>query len=90
MLQVYVNKSWSLAEDHIHHTIGRQATMLKQMTEAADAFAQLLPRASRQSATQQATFLREYLNTQQVLLAYESWEFRIQISLLSLVNISLL
>ncbi|XP_054278415.1 trafficking protein particle complex subunit 8 isoform X2 [Macrosteles quadrilineatus] len=65
--QVYVNKSWSLAEDHIHHTIGRQATMLKQMTEAADAFAQLLPRASRQSATQQATFLREYLNTQQQL-----------------------
>lgn len=65
--QVYENKSWSLAEDHIHHTIGRQASTLKHTAEAAEAFACLLPRASRQAAAQQATFLREYLTTQQEL-----------------------
>ncbi|XP_075215467.1 trafficking protein particle complex subunit 8 homolog l(3)76BDm isoform X2 [Lycorma delicatula] len=65
--QVYEGKNWSLAEDHIHHTIGRMASGLKQGQEAAEAFARLLPRASRQAPTQQATFLREYLTTQQEL-----------------------
>lgn len=65
--QIYENKSWSLAEDHIHHTIGRQASTLKHTAEAAEAFARLLPRASRQAASQQATFIREYLSTQQQL-----------------------
>ncbi|XP_021914689.1 trafficking protein particle complex subunit 8 isoform X2 [Zootermopsis nevadensis] len=65
--QVYENKNWSLAEDHIHFTIGRQAANLKQISEAAKAFAHLLTPSSRQSATQQAAFLREFLTTQQQL-----------------------
>uniref|UniRef100_A0A1B6D9P4 Trafficking protein particle complex subunit 8 n=1 Tax=Clastoptera arizonana TaxID=38151 RepID=A0A1B6D9P4_9HEMI len=65
--QVYENKSWCLAEDHIHHTIGRQASYLKLTSEATEAFSKLLPRASRQAATQQSTFLREYLTAQQQL-----------------------
>lgn len=63
---MYANKNWSLAEDHIHFTIGRQAAHLKQISEAAKAFACLLTPASRQSAAQQAAFLREFLTMQQV------------------------
>jgi hypothetical protein len=63
---MYENKNWSLAEDHIHFTIGRQAANLKQISEATKAFAHLLTPASRQSAAQQAAFLREFLTTQQV------------------------
>jgi hypothetical protein len=65
-VQVYENKNWSLAEDHIHFTIGRQAANLKHISEAAKAFAHLLTPSSQQSATQQAAFLREFLTTQQV------------------------
>jgi hypothetical protein len=65
-VQVYEHKNWSLAEDHIHFTIGRQASNLKQISEATKAFASLLTPASRQSAAQQAAFIREYLTTQQV------------------------
>jgi hypothetical protein len=65
-VQVYEDKNWSLAEDHIHFTIGRQAANLKQISEAARAFARLLTPVSRQSAAQQAAFLREFLTTQQV------------------------
>ncbi|XP_039278190.1 trafficking protein particle complex subunit 8 [Nilaparvata lugens] len=63
--QVYEGKNWSLAEDHIHFTIGRMAAGLKRGQEAAEAYARLLPRASRQGAAQQASFLNEYLITQQ-------------------------
>ncbi|RZF40599.1 hypothetical protein LSTR_LSTR007482 [Laodelphax striatellus] len=63
--QVYEGKNWSLAEDHIHFTIGRMAAGLKRGQEAAEAYARLLPRASRQGASQQASFLKEYLITQQ-------------------------
>jgi len=66
-VQIYEDKNWSLAEDHIHFTIGRQASNLKQIAEATKAFASLLTPASRQSAAQQAAFLREFLTTQQVL-----------------------
>lgn len=65
--QVYEGKNWSLAEDHIHHTIGRMASGLKQGQEAAEAFARLLPRGSRQAPAQQSTFLKEFLTTQQEL-----------------------
>jgi hypothetical protein len=66
-VQMYENKNWSLAEDHIHFTIGRQAANLKQISEATRAFAHLLTPASRQSPAQQAAFLREFLTMQQVL-----------------------
>jgi hypothetical protein len=64
---MYEDKNWSLAEDHIHFTIGRQAANLKQISEATKAFAHLLTPASRQSPAQQAAFLREFLTMQQVL-----------------------
>lgn len=55
-----------MAEDHIHFTIGRQAASLKQVSEAVKAFEKLLNASSKQSAPQQAAFLREFLHTHNV------------------------
>ncbi|GAB1868073.1 Protein TRS85-like protein [Camponotus japonicus] len=65
--QVYYERGWSLAEDHIHFTIGRQAASLKQVSEAVKAFEKLLNASSKQHAVQQATFLREFLHTRNLL-----------------------
>ncbi|XP_058792250.1 trafficking protein particle complex subunit 8 [Phymastichus coffea] len=69
--QVYHDKGWSLAEDHIHFTIGRQAAALKQIPEAVKFFEKLLSASSKQPALQQAAFLREFLYIHS-LLAQES------------------
>ncbi|XP_046999759.1 trafficking protein particle complex subunit 8 isoform X1 [Schistocerca americana] len=69
--QIYENRNWSLAEDHIHFTIGRQAAYLKQISDASLSFSKLLTPASKQSAPQQSAFLREYLTIQQQLMAEE-------------------
>lgn len=60
-MQVYKGKGWSLAEDHINFTIGRQSFTLHQQENAVSAFRQILTNDSRQTATQQGAFLREYL-----------------------------
>uniref|UniRef100_A0A6P7FSR0 Trafficking protein particle complex subunit 8 n=1 Tax=Diabrotica virgifera virgifera TaxID=50390 RepID=A0A6P7FSR0_DIAVI len=59
--QVYENTGWDLATDHIHYTIGRQANNLQQFDEAVSSFAKLLTGESKQTAQQQATYLKEYL-----------------------------
>ncbi|KAM8874029.1 trafficking protein particle complex subunit 8 isoform 2-T2 [Spinachia spinachia] len=59
--QVYKEQGWSLAEDHINFTIGRQSFTLNQPENAVRAFRQILTNDSRQTATQQGAFLREYL-----------------------------
>lgn len=63
---MYNGRGWSLAEDHIHFTIGRQAASLKQICEAVKAFEKLLNAYSKQAAPQQATFLREFLHIHNV------------------------
>uniref|UniRef100_A0A5F9DKT2 Trafficking protein particle complex subunit 8 n=1 Tax=Oryctolagus cuniculus TaxID=9986 RepID=A0A5F9DKT2_RABIT len=60
-MQVYKGKGWSLAEDHINFTIGRQSYTLRQLDNAVSAFRHILINESKQSAAQQGTFLREYL-----------------------------
>uniref|UniRef100_A0A8C2A462 Trafficking protein particle complex 8 n=1 Tax=Cyprinus carpio TaxID=7962 RepID=A0A8C2A462_CYPCA len=60
-LQVYKGKGWKLAEDHINFTIGRQSFTLRQPENAVAAFRHILINDSKQSAIQQAAFLREYL-----------------------------
>ncbi|CAN0158456.1 unnamed protein product [Lampetra planeri] len=60
-LQVYKGKGWSLAEDHINLTIGRQSFTLRQLDNSVSAFRHILINESRQSPIQQAAFLREYL-----------------------------
>lgn len=66
--QVFENREWSLAEDHIQYTIGKQAVTLKKLDEASGALAHLLRPSSLQSATQQSAFLREYIATQKTYL----------------------
>lgn len=66
--QVFQDRGWSLAEDHIQYTIGKQAVTLKKLDEASAALAHLLRPSSLQSCTQQAAFLREYVATQKTLL----------------------
>lgn len=66
--QVFENRDWSLAEDHIQYTIGKQAVTLKKLDEASGALAHLLRPSSLQSPQQQAAFLREYIATQKTFL----------------------
>ncbi|KZC06243.1 PREDICTED: trafficking protein particle complex subunit 8 [Dufourea novaeangliae] len=66
--QVYDGRGWSLAEDHIHSTIGTQAALLKQVGEAVKAFVKLLNAYSKQGAPQQAKFLHDFLNVHNLLL----------------------
>ncbi|XP_025029705.1 trafficking protein particle complex subunit 8 isoform X2 [Python bivittatus] len=60
-MQVYKGKGWSLAEDHINFTIGRQSFTLRQLDNAVSAFRHILINDSKQTAAQQGAFLREYL-----------------------------
>ncbi|XP_035380054.1 trafficking protein particle complex subunit 8 isoform X1 [Electrophorus electricus] len=60
-MQVYKGKGWTLAEDHINFTIGRQSFTLRQPENAIAAFRHILINDSKQVATQQSAFLREYL-----------------------------
>ncbi|XP_069778658.1 trafficking protein particle complex subunit 8 isoform X2 [Narcine bancroftii] len=60
-MQVYRGKGWSLAEDHINFTIGRQSFTLRQLDNAVSAFRHILINDSKQTASQQEAFLREYL-----------------------------
>lgn len=62
--EVFADRGWSLAEDHIQYTIGKQAVTLKRMDEASAALAHLLRPSSLQSCVQQTAFLREYIATQ--------------------------
>ncbi|KAH8367739.1 hypothetical protein KR084_002176 [Drosophila pseudotakahashii] len=66
--QVFQKREWSLAEDHIQYTVAKQAYMLKQLEEASRSFAHLLRPGSLQSAQQQTSFLKEYIQTQNELL----------------------
>lgn len=58
---MYKERGWSLAEDHINFTIGRQFFTLGQPDSAVQALREILTNDSRQTAKQQAAFLREYL-----------------------------
>lgn len=66
--QMFENREWSLAEDHIQYTIGKQAVTLKKLDEASAALAHLLRPSSLQSTVQQGAFLREYIATQKTYL----------------------
>lgn len=48
-------------QDHINFTIGRQSFNLKQLENATSAFKHLLTENSKQTASQQGAFFREYL-----------------------------
>lgn len=64
-LEVYQGRSWSLAEDHIHFTIGRQSFYLSDLAGALHSFAALL-RYPKVPSTQESSYLKEYLYTLKV------------------------
>lgn len=66
--QVFQEKGWSLAEDHIQYTMAKQAYMLKKLEEASRSFAHLLRPGSLQNGQQQLGFLKEFIQTQKVSL----------------------
>lgn len=84
--QVFENRGWSLAEDHIQYTIGKQAVTLKKLEEASSSLAHLLRPSSLQSCNQQAAFLREYIATQKTLLNQSDGELLLDISLPKIVH----
>lgn len=65
--EIFQNREWSLAEDHIQYTIGKQAVTLKKLDEASNALAHLLRPSSLQDVKQQHAFLREYIATQRAI-----------------------
>ncbi|KAB0801109.1 hypothetical protein PPYR_05463 [Photinus pyralis] len=71
-LQVYENKSWSFAEDHVHYTIGKLSSALNVLDEAAHSFSMLMTIQSKQSKEQQLLFLKEYLSSQRSLAMSQS------------------
>lgn len=64
--QVFQQKGWSLAIDHIQYTMAKQAYILKKLEEASQSFAHLLRPNSLQNAQQQLIFLKEFIQTQNV------------------------
>ncbi|XP_059351867.1 trafficking protein particle complex subunit 8-like isoform X1 [Daphnia carinata] len=66
-LQVYKGHGWSLAEDHIHYTVGRQCLNRQQIEAACHALAALLKPDSMQTAAQQTAYLNEFIHVHQLL-----------------------
>lgn len=64
--QVFQERGWSLAEDHIQYTMAKQAYMLKKLEEASRSLAHLLRPGSLQNGQQQLSFLKEFIQTQNV------------------------
>uniref|UniRef100_A0A7M5V1Y5 Trafficking protein particle complex subunit 8 n=2 Tax=Clytia hemisphaerica TaxID=252671 RepID=A0A7M5V1Y5_9CNID len=60
-LQIYEDKGWHLAEDHVNFVIGRQSFNLGNLDDAHIALKCLLLYESQQPPSQQASHLREFL-----------------------------
>ena len=67
-LQVYRGHGWSLAEDHIHYTVGRQCLNGQQVEGASKALAALLKPGSQQTAAQQSAYLGEFIHVNQLMV----------------------
>ena len=63
---MYKGHGWSLAEDHIHYTVGRQCLNRQQIEAACQALAALLKPESMQTAAQQTAYLNEFIHVHQV------------------------
>lgn len=67
--QVYRERQWNFANDHINYTVGRLSLFLKQLESACQAFKPLLATQSQQPALEQSNYLREYLYVLKQLLS---------------------
>ncbi|XP_033625745.1 trafficking protein particle complex subunit 8-like [Asterias rubens] len=77
-LQVYKGKGWTLAEDHINFTIGRQSFNLKRLENATTAYKHLLTYKSKQPPDQQNAFFKDYLSVFKQLVTMQSQEGNVQ------------
>jgi hypothetical protein len=59
-LKIYKDKNWTLIDDHINFTLGRQAFHLANLDIAVEYFLKLL-HGSKQSANQQNAYMKEFL-----------------------------
>lgn len=64
---MYKGHGWSLAEDHIHYTVGRQCLNRQQIEAACQALGALLKPDSMQTAAQQTAYLNEFIHVHQVI-----------------------
>ena len=67
-LQVYRGHGWSLAEDHIQYTVGRQCLSGHRVEAEAAVLACLLKPHSLQSPSQQMAYLNEFIHVHQVFI----------------------
>lgn len=88
-LQIYQNRRWSLAEDHIQYTIGKQAFTLKQLDISCQVFGFLLRETSMQNAQQQLIFLKEYIQAMNELSKKPSETGLLELALPKIVQNSL-
>ncbi|KAI9364018.1 ER-golgi trafficking TRAPP I complex 85 kDa subunit-domain-containing protein [Zopfochytrium polystomum] len=72
-LKMYEGEEWTLAEDNVIFSLGRLSYHLGDTVESFNYFRRLL-RASKQSATQQDSFLREFCHTYKTLSSQLSLE----------------
>jgi len=59
-LKIFKDKNWTLIDDHINFTLGRQAFHLADLDTAVEYFLKLL-HGSKQSANQQNAYMKEFL-----------------------------
>lgn len=74
---MYKGHGWSLAEDHIHYTVGRQCLNKQQIEAACIALAALLKPESMQTAAQQTAYLNEFIHVHQVTRFRFAKRFRV-------------
>ncbi|XP_046647066.1 trafficking protein particle complex subunit 8-like [Daphnia pulicaria] len=80
-LQVYKGHGWSLAEDHIHYTVGRQCLNPQQIEAACHALGALLKPDYLQTAAQQTAYLNEFIQVHQFLNKHREKEIKTSTSL---------
>uniref|UniRef100_A0A5K4F1E8 Trafficking protein particle complex subunit 8 n=1 Tax=Schistosoma mansoni TaxID=6183 RepID=A0A5K4F1E8_SCHMA len=62
-MPIVMGHGWSLLEDHINFSVGKQAYLIGDLTTSCKALAETLKSSSRQSAERQLIFVKEYLST---------------------------
>lgn len=80
---MYKGHGWSLAEDHINYTVGRQCLNRQQIEAACKALAALLKPESMQTAAQQTAYLNEFIHVHQVTYFINSFRKLFNINMIN-------
>ncbi|CAH8531207.1 unnamed protein product [Schistosoma turkestanicum] len=71
-MPIVMGHGWSLLEDHINFSVGKQAYLIGDLTASSKTLAETLNSSSRQSAERQLLFVKEYLSVLTNLLLLSS------------------